>query len=241
MQFAVLSDIHGNLAALEAVLSDIDARKIRNIFFAGDIVGYGPEPDRCVSVVRQRCQIAVAGNHDKALTGQTPFDTFNDLARTAILWSRDMIEKDNLAYLESLPLVAELTKLDSMLVHGSPKDPSAWHYLYSMEDILINFDHFPAKVCFVGHSHVPFIAEKDKNGNIKLFRESARAGKGARYIVNAGSVGQPRDGDPRACYIAARGGRIEIVRVEYDIELTQRKIYKAGLPRKLGERLSRGF
>lgn len=241
MRFAVLSDIHGNLAALTAVLADIDAKKIRNIFFSGDIVGYGPDPNACVSMVRERCKLAVTGNHDQALTGQTPFDTFNDLARTAIIWSRGMVSEEHIRYLESLPLTKELRGFDALFVHGTPKDPSAWHYLYSMEDILVNFDHFSGKVCFVGHSHVPFIAEKDKNANVQLFRESAKIRKGGRYIVNSGSVGQPRDGDPRACYIAIDGNRIDVVRVEYDIELTQKKIYEAGLPRKLGERLSRGF
>lgn len=240
MRFAVLSDIHGNLAALKAVLADIDARKIRNIVFSGDIVGYGPEPDECVSLVRKRCKLAVAGNHDQALTGQTPFNTFNELARTAIIWSRGMVTEQNVRYLESLPLTQELKGFKALFVHGTPREPSAWHYLYSMEDILINFDHFSQRVCFVGHSHVPFIAERNRNANIQLFRETAKVMRGSRYIVNSGSVGQPRDGDPRACYITVENGRIDIVRVAYDIELTQRKIYEAGLPLKLGERLSRG-
>jgi len=241
MRFAVISDVHGNRSALDSVLKDIHRRKFREIHFAGDAVGYGPDPEACVDGIKEHCPVSVAGNHDQALTGQTPYDTFNERAREAIIWSRKEVSQKNMKYLEALPLKRTIPALRSMIVHSSPKDPGAWHYLYSVDDIMDSFAHFTEKICFVGHSHVPFIAVKDRKGSIQLLRESARIEKYKRYIINAGSVGQPRDGDPRACYICVRDDRIDIIRVEYDIELTQMKIYEAGLPRRLGERLSRGF
>lgn len=241
MRFAIISDVHGNLAAFDSVLKDIKRRRFTEIHFAGDIVGYGPEPDACVDRIRERCSITVAGNHDQALTEQTPVNSFNEFARAAITWSRSMVSKENIAYLSSLPLKRSIPGSRALIVHGTPRDPAAWHYLYSMDDIIVNFDHFTDKICFVGHSHVPFIAVKDRKGTVQLFRESAAIEKYKRYIVNAGSVGQPRDGDPRACYIGVHDETIEIIRVKYNIELTQKKIYDAGLPRRLGERLARGF
>jgi len=240
MQYAVLSDVHANIEALKAVLQDVEGRKIRNIVFLGDAVGYGPDPNECVELLKERCNIILAGNHDWGVVGQTDITYFNEYARTAIEWTKGVLTKKNLKSLQSFPIQGEIEEEDMFLVHSTPKEPSQWHYLLTLWDAEINFNYFNNKYCFLGHSHYPFIIERLPSGELVTYKEKAPKGQTERYITNVGSVGQPRDGDPRASYAVVDDENLEIVRVPYDVGAVQNKMRKAGLPSLLIERLSVG-
>ena len=240
MQYAVLSDVHANIEALKAVLQDVEGRKIRNIVFLGDAVGYGPDPNECVELLKERCNIILAGNHDWGVVGQTDITYFNEYARTAIEWTKGVLTKKNLKSLQSFPIQGEIEEEDMFLVHSTPKEPSQWHYLLTLWDAEINFNYFNNKYCFLGHSHYPFIIERLPSGELVTYKEKAFKGQTERYITNVGSVGQPRDGDPRASYAVVDDENLEIVRVPYDVGAVQNKMRKAGLPSLLIERLSVG-
>ncbi|GBD98901.1 phosphodiesterase [bacterium BMS3Abin07] len=240
-RFAVISDVHSNLEALTAVLSEISKKNIRKIFFLGDAVGYGSDPEECVKLLKKSCENPCLGNHDQAIFDTSCLDYFNEYARNAILWTVKNISDDCIEYLKSMKIIYKLKRENICTVHSSPREPDKWSYLLTLKDIEQGFQYFDEKICFVGHSHMPFIAERSPAGSIELRRENPAMCSASRYIVNAGSVGQPRDGDPRACYIAVANDSIEIVRVKYDIEKTQQKMLKAELPSFLIERLSKGI
>ncbi len=240
MRYAVISDVHGNLEALKAVLKDIKKKKIPDILFLGDAVGYGPDPDECVEVLNSECKILLAGNHDGAVLGLTDIEYFNPYARAAVLWTRETMKKENASILKGLPISKEIEDKKIFIVHSTPKEPKQWHYLLTLWDAEINFHYFGNKICLLGHSHQPFIIERLPSGEMLTYRGEAKIGETERYIINAGSVGQPRDGDPRACYAVIDDGSVKLQRVEYDIEKTQDKMRMYGLPLPLIERLERG-
>ncbi|MGD0885912.1 MAG: metallophosphoesterase family protein [Thermodesulfovibrionales bacterium] len=241
MQYAVLSDVHANLEALDAVLKDISKREIKEILFLGDAVGYGPNPNECVKRLKERCKILLAGNHDKAAVGLLDIDYFNEYARAALLWTRKVMTEKSRNTLETLPVMQKMDKEDLLLVHSTPKEPAAWHYLVTLWDAEINFDYFDQRICILGHSHKPFIIERVPSGEMVTYGNGANLGESERYIINIGSVGQPRDADPRACYAVLHDESVEFVRVRYNIEKAQMKMHEAGLPLPLIERLSRGI
>lgn len=232
MRIAILSDIHSNLAALEAVLLKMDSLAISTVWCLGDIVGYGPFPNECVDIVRRRCSLVVTGNHDSGVVGVTPVDDFNENGLRAIFWTRGALAAEHLEYLRGLPLT--LMHDSCTLVHASPADPSEWHYLHSVRGAVKNFRAFTTRICFIGHTHVPVVIGED--GTVNRFTDKGR------YIVNVGSVGQPRDGDPLAAFgvYDSETGRYESVRVPYAIEKTAEAILKAGLPEHLARRLYHG-
>ncbi|MEW6571270.1 MAG: metallophosphoesterase family protein [Nitrospirota bacterium] len=238
MEFAVISDVHSNLEALEAVLADIRKRKIKEILFLGDVVGYGPNPNECIETLAETCKILLAGNHDWGTLGLTPIHFFNEHARAALEWTRNVIKEKDKKILESFPIKKVEDGL--FLVHSTPKEPDAWHYLLTMWDAEVNFHYFEHKFCFLGHSHQPIIIERVPSGELLTYRTEAGIRKGSRYIINAGSVGQPRDGDPRACFVVMKDNKIQILRVPYDIEKVQRKMRRELLPALLAERLTVG-
>jgi len=240
MNCAVLSDVHSNLDALEVVLEDITQRKIKDAVFIGDAVGYGPNPNECVELLVEKCTILLAGNHDWGVLGLTDIAYFNEYARAAIEWTKRVLTENNSDTLRTFLITKEMDKEDIFLVHSTPKEPEEWHYLLTLWDAEVNFHYFDNKFCFLGHSHTPFIVERLPSGELVTYREAARIGETERFIINAGSVGQPRDGDPRASYAIISDEKIEIVRVPYDVENVQRKMRKEGLPSLLIERLSRG-
>ena len=240
MRYALLSDIHGNLEALEAVLAHA-ASRADAMLILGDVVGYGADPAACLERVAERAHAVVAGNHEHGVTGLLDLDWFNDRARAALEWTRRRLDGDHLAWLRARPLVAELD--DATLVHASPAQPTEWDYLVSADDGYEVFAAFATRVCFVGHSHRAGVWSVGSSG--RAHEPRARAidlEAGRRYLINVGSVGQPRDGDPRAAYalwdLAAR--RVTIERVPYDLPTAQRKILRAGLPRFLADRLPVG-
>ena len=217
MRLAVLSDIHSNLPALEAVLEAI--APFDQLWVLGDIVGYGPDPDGVVERLRDEAAIAVQGNHDAATLGRIPIGTFNDLARVAVEWTAKTMAEENLDWLAGLP--EKRIEGDFTLAHGSPRDP-IWEYLFSVPAARINLAAFDTPYCIVGHTHHQ-LTFRDDHGQVEAL--PARAGgrltlDERRCILNPGSVGQPRDGDPRACAmtVEVESGEVEWHRVTYPIE-----------------------
>lgn len=239
---AVVSDIHGNLPALEAVMSDADAEGATGIWCLGDTVGYGPDPGRCVRVLRARDAACVMGNHDAATIGKIDTRWFNGEARIAIQWSESDLADDEWGYVAQLPDRLE-PGYRCQLVHGSPDDRS--RYLITRQDLaaqaLLMQAEGSVDVCFFGHTHLPVVASasRDWRGDERLYNLAT----GGPYLVNPGSVGQPRDADPRASYLLwdpqSRWARFR--RVAYDITRAQARIIDAGLPRGLAERLGVGL
>lgn len=252
MKLGIFSDVHGNLEALAAVLDFLRNQEVTEYVCLGDIVGYGADPDECVRRIRELRACVVAGNHDHAAVRQTPLETFNDVARRALLWTRQRLTPDSQAYLRALELVEFLPAHSFRLVHGSPSAPRAWHYIESWSDVEYELGFFSDRACLVGHSHVPFVACGDTiRHRVPIDEVQARRitelefelpNQGAKFLLNVGSVGQPRDGDPRACVVTftPRTHRMQFHRVEYDIAAAQRKIRAAGLPEILAYRLTLG-
>ena len=240
MTYAILSDVHGNLEALRAVLDDA-AGRADAVLCLGDVVGYGADPEACVELLAERAQAIVAGNHEYGVAGRLDLGWFNRWARAAAEWTRERLDDDHRAWLAALPLTLEIG--DATLVHASPAQPDEWDYLVTPEDGWSAFAHFATRWCFVGHSHVPGVWSVGSSGPDHEPRpETVLSEPGRRYIVNVGSVGQPRDRDPRAAYALwdVAAGRVEIRRIAYDVATARRKIETAGLPRFLADRLVLG-
>lgn len=244
MRVAIISDVHGNLAALEGVIADM--REVDAVWCLGDIVGYGPDPQACVDRVRALAQTAVVGNHDLAAVGQLDLLTFNDLAAESAEWTARQLDADARDYLTNLPL--REVRADFQLVHGSPRDP-VWEYLSDPSQAADNFACFVGLACFVGHTHVPvgFSCEPGDDDGLTVQTEPVRYGKSIdlrnrRHILNVGSVGQPRDGDPRARYVIldTEIRAYERRRVVYDVARTQERLRVVGAHPLLAARLERG-
>jgi len=241
MKIAIVSDVHGNLAALEAALAEAERLGAGEVWTLGDVVGYGPEPEPCISRLRSAASVNLMGNHDAAVVDLTPVEVFNGNARRAVEWTRTVLGPEAAGFLSGLPY--QERRGEVLLVHASPEDPPAWHYILSVSSAERSFRFFGEKVCFIGHTHVPFIVSEGEGGRVEVIeggRAELRAGR--RYLVNTGSVGQPRDGDPRASFAIfdRSAGTIEIHRTSYAVEKTQDLMRTAGLPAFLIERLSQG-
>jgi predicted phosphodiesterase len=240
MRLAFISDVHSNLEALQAVLSDIEKRNVSDIHFLGDAVGYGPNPNECIQTLGGTCSELLAGNHDWAVLGLTDIAYFNLYARAAVIWTDEVLSPENRKALEDFSLIRNLEGLGLLLVHSSPVEPGDWNYLFTPSDAALAFYHFSQRICLVGHSHVPFIVEKPASGDVISHGDSVDFSEGSRYIINVGSVGQPRDGDPRAAYAVLDEKGVRIYRVEYPVHETQEKMTAAKLPDSLVSRLSYG-
>jgi diadenosine tetraphosphatase ApaH/serine/threonine PP2A family protein phosphatase len=237
----IVSDIHANLVALEAVLAD--APEFDELWCLGDLVGYGPDPNECVERIQDFANICLAGNHDWAALGRLDLDTFNTDARIANTWAQSELKPAVREYLSALPTHVE--KSGFYLAHASPREP-VWEYILDPNAAYANFSYFDASTCFVGHTHIPVIfgldEERDRCETIlPPFPDPLRLGV-HRLIVNPGSVGQPRDGDPRAAYgiLDPELGLFEFHRVAYSVFVTQERMRARGLPRRLIERLEVG-
>jgi predicted phosphodiesterase len=238
MRTAVLSDIHGNLEALEAVLAACRASGVDDYVCLGDLVGYGASPNECVERVRALTDRVVAGNHDRAALGLPDLEAFNPLARAAAVWTAGQLTPEHADYLRGRPLV--LSTEEALFVHATPHEPEAWHYVFDAYDAEACFAQMDRRLCFLGHSHVAFICVAV--GHSREMVASSPISKGRRYVINAGSVGQPRDLDPRAAFALWDQDRreVQVVRVAYDIAGAQARILAAGLPPSLAERLALG-
>ena len=240
MIHAILSDIHGNLEALEAVLADVDRRHPASIVCLGDFVGYGASPNDCIDRLRPLIEHAVVGNHDLAACGKLQLKYFNTHAAIAAQWTDAALTPANRRYLEELPFAVRWR--DALLVHASPAEPEEWRYVLSPGDAQSEMDAYQEPVCFIGHSHYPGSFDR-LDGQVRYDRgPEIRMQNGHRYLVNVGAVGQPRDGDPRAAYVLYDDQErvIRHVRVDYDVAEAMRRILEAGLPRSLAERLQWG-
>ncbi len=244
MRYLVLSDIHSNLEAFQTVLDD--AGPVDRVWCLGDVVGYGPDPNACVELLRERPHLCIAGNHDWATLGKLDLRDFNPDAREANLWNRKQLAPDNLAYLEALPEI--LVEGRFTLIHGSPRHP-IWEYIIYPSTARVNFEHFDTPYCLAGHTHTPVIfrledanAEGAAEALPPAVNEPMVLGA-ERLIINPGSVGQPRDGDPRASYalVDDEAMTIEHHRVAYPVEKTQSKMMEHNLPLRLVLRLGYGW
>lgn len=245
MKIAILADIHSNLEAFEAVLLEIKKLKIEKIWHLGDIAGYGPSPNECVELVRKKKIISLAGNHDLAVMGKISIIDFNPHAAQAVKINAQEISEGNKKFLADLPLTLK-PKENVILAHGSIRDP-VWEYLMEIYQAEENFSLFKEKVLFVGHSHIPIVFEK-RGEKVYQFRfppdkAFLKFEKDSRYIINPGSVGQPRDQNPRANFVIFDNEvlTLEYHRLEYNYQKTQEKMRKEDFPNFLIERLSLGY
>jgi diadenosine tetraphosphatase ApaH/serine/threonine PP2A family protein phosphatase len=243
LRTAFISDIHANLDALEVVLEDIKTQNVDRIVCLGDIVGYGPQPNECTMLVQQVSELTVVGNHDYAALGRMDTLGFNEYARAAAEWTADALTPETKSFLEDLPMTKLLGGL--LLVHASPKDPERWTYVLSYQEAKRQFSAFTERLCFIGHSHLPVVIEEYGDDiNALSFPEDIplRLHRDRRYIVNVGSVGQPRDRDPRTGYTWYDDelDAALLRRLTYSIETVQQKILDAGLPPFLAQRLADG-
>ncbi|MDX9757730.1 MAG: metallophosphoesterase family protein [Bacteroidota bacterium] len=232
VRLAIISDIHANLDALHAVLADIDAVEADRIVCLGDIVGYGADPSACLALVRERVDLCVLGNHDAATFSVPERAFFNPNARLALEWTIAQLSADDLAFLRGLPY--RVSKDDLLFVHSAPRAPEQWDYVFTGMEARGYGRHFHERICFIGHSHVPGIFPIDAG--------APDYAHDRRFLINVGSVGQPRDGNWRASYgvLDTVAGSYENRRVAYDVEAAGRKIISRGLPRRIAERLRSG-
>ncbi|HAJ56948.1 MAG TPA: metallophosphoesterase [Candidatus Omnitrophica bacterium] len=240
MRYAVFSDVHSNLEAFEAVLNVINKSHIDRYVFLGDIVGYGADPCECINNLRKMSPLMIAGNHDWGVVGMTNIDYFNNYARAGIVWTKDNILEADRLFLSGLKLVEETGYF--CIVHGTLSHPEEFDYMTDANMAAKTFYLMEQRVCFVGHSHRPGIFIDDGEKVAYCVPEKIEIRQDRRYIVNDGSVGQPRDGDSRACFCIydTLSSTIEFKRVEYDIARAKKKILDAGLPRILADRLTVG-
>lgn len=243
MRYGIISDVHSNIEALQAVLTELDSMSVDQLICLGDIVGYGPNPNECCSMLLERGCVSIAGNHDEAAATESGVDYFSPLAREALEWNRAALTREHLAFLAELPRERHFDGFN--IVHGAP----VYHFDYILDviDAQAAFSRTDAALTFVGHSHIAEVYYQDAasrtyqqrllhGGRVDLTPEY-------RYIVNPGSVGQPRDRNPQAAFavIDAAEGYVDVRRVTYDVRSVQERIEHARLPSQLGERLLIGY
>ncbi|MGH2996076.1 MAG: metallophosphoesterase family protein [Gaiellaceae bacterium] len=238
MRVAVLSDVHGNLHALEAVLSALVAESPDQVWCLGDLVGYGPRPNECCSLVRDRADVCLIGNHDLAVLGRLDLEDFQPDAVASARWSMELLQPEARSYLESLAPRGEREGVG--LYHASPRDP-IWEYVLSPAVAWAAIAAAPERLVLVGHSHVALRFTSEGDLGLAPDGTELELAEG-RWLLNPGSVGQPRDGDPRAAWLLLDlgGGRASFRRVPYEVERTQEEIREAGLPEALAVRLAHG-
>ncbi len=244
MRVAVISDIHGNLHALDAVIAALENERLDAVWCLGDLVGYGPRPNACCAKVAARADICLVGNHDLGVLGELPLDEFSHEAAASARWTQEVLKDDAREYLAGLSPEAVAPDADIELYHASPRDP-VWEYVLDAGAMRAALEGTDGSIVLVGHSHVPLVAVLEDD---QLRADHASEGtevdlSTGRLLMNPGSVGQPRDGDPRAAFLVldleaktARFGR-----ADYPIERTQEEIRERGLPEPLAERLAHGI
>ncbi len=242
MHILILSDIHANLTAFEAVLAD--AGEFDSVWCLGDLVGYGPDPNECITRIQELPElVCLLGNHDAAALGQIDVETFNVEARQAIKWTQEVLTASSKSFLENLP---EHEVIDMVtLVHGSPRQP-VWEYLLDTRTATLNFGYFDTPFCFVGHTHLPvlyYLPDESRVAKLIVPESHMELTMAPRSILNPGSVGQPRDRDPQASYALydTEQNKWEYRRVSYDIPAVQARMSAAGLPERHIQRLTAGW
>lgn len=238
-RYAIFGDIHSNWPAFEAVLADATALRATAFLCVGDVVGYNAEPVRCLEKIVELGCVTVMGNHDHYCSTDSELDDFHPLAAEVVRWTRSQLSDPHVSLLRELKLVRRIAGFT--IVHSTLDMPEKWGYVFDTLEADANFNYQSTAVCFHGHTHVPVVFERQKAVRRNHFTK-VRLEVGTRYFINVGSVGQPRDGDPRAAYAiydtAAKS--IELRRVPYEVERTQAAIRDAGLPERLARRLQFG-
>lgn len=239
MRIALFGDIHANLEALEAVLDDASQQGVDDYVCMGDIVGYNADPSACLEKIRAMNCPTVKGNHDEDASGNHSLEAMNPVAATALEWTRQQLTTEQRQWLARLRMVRQVSEFT--VVHSTLDQPANWNYVTNRFDAMSNFSYQFTQVCFHGHTHVPRVYMKTDKV-LEIASDSVEIEAGAKYFVNVGSVGQPRDGDWRSCYAIydLDHGLVHFRRVEYDIKKTQQKILDAGLPPMLAERIQEG-
>jgi len=243
MKYGLISDIHANVEAFSVVLGELKAEKVDRFIFLGDIVGYGANPHECLGMLQDLIKdpgcLYVAGNHDSSVCGLSGTENYNPYARESIFWTQHQLDAADMKFLSQMKLVEQ--EENFTIVHANLINPLGWGYIMDIDDAYPNFKLFDDQICFIGHSHKPVVFAANEIVDWYL-KEKFPIEKKHKYIINVGSVGQPRDGNPKACYgiYDTTTSIIEIKRVSYDIEKAQKKIIDAGLPRLLAQRLSVG-
>jgi len=241
MRQAIISDVHANLAALEQVLRCVEREHCDQIICLGDNVGYGPYPNECVDKVHAAAAVTLAGNHDHAILGYTSMEDFNEYAGEALAWSLPQMQAATLGLMKNDPLQWRHPNL--LYVHATPFESEQWHYVTNITDAALNFGAFSEQVCFVGHSHHPVIFSESKDHQVRFrVTREAQLEPDQRYIINVGSVGQPRDGNPDAAFVIfdTEQHHVRWIRVEYDVAATQQAMRQFGLPGFVIRRLAIG-
>jgi len=245
VRIAAITDIHANLPALEAVLEALDEAGVEETWCLGDVLGYGAEPDACAALIRERCAISLVGNHDLAVLGALDIAAFSEAAAVAVEWTRARVGEETLAFLRELEPQGERQGIG--LFHASPRDP-VWEYVLSNEQADLGMDASGQRLGLIGHSHVALFFNRPEQGSRDETR-GAQASDGAlldldggEWLINPGSVGQPRDGDPRASWLELDTEEETALfhRVPYEIERAAASIVAAGLPSRLADRLHTG-
>lgn len=239
LRYAIFSDIHSNLEALDAVLRDAADQRCTHYVCLGDIVGYNADPHECVERIRAMDCPVVKGNHDEQASLEESSRDFNELAESAIRWTRDHLSAEDKTWLRELRLQRQVR--DFTIVHATLDTPAQWAYVFNNLDAAASFTYQHTPVCFFGHTHVPMAFIRDE-GVQRVKVDQLRIDTGKKYFINAGSVGQPRDADWRAAYCVfdVENDVVELRRVRYPLDVAQKKILDAGLPPLLAERLSLG-
>ncbi len=259
-RLAVFSDIHSNLHALQACFDDMEEQGCDKFFCCGDIVGYGAYPNECCREIIQRNIPAVLGNHDHMATTLSHIESFNQVARKAIIWTNNTLKPVHMDFLTNLPYIRHENNMT--FAHASPMEPANWHYVLTRGEARLNFECFDTWIGFIGHSHQPFVVEMlllEGEDDAELTDDTPKhfgqhkllcpdptlieLTDDKRYLINVGSIGQPRDRDPRACYVIVDvdARSLEFRRVDYDIEAAQSAIIENDLPVDLADRLSAGW
>lgn len=244
MRYGIISDIHGNIEALEAIFERFEVLgNIDKYYCLGDIVGYGAEPEACCTLVRERCELTLLGNHDAAVAGRMDYSYYYDAAREALDWCAERLSTENMAWLKELPYTHRLGDVE--LSHGSPFQPEEYDYVFALDQARDLIAQKPdlAGVTFIGHSHLTKVFALTSDDALDVVAPRFTLKPEMRYIITVGSVGQPRDYDPRACagLYDTETRRFEYVRVEYDVNAQQQKIINAGLARNFAMRLEFGI
>lgn len=241
MRVGFFSDVHGNWEAFSACLKEFETAGLNKLFFIGDAVGYGADPNLVVEKIEEICETKILGNHDAAVIGQLSPEYFNHYAKNSFYFTRDVLTSENLERLKKFS-ISEIWQ-DFTMVHALPRDPESWGYISTLREAEENFRYFYTQICLIGHSHRPFIVEKNgENEAVLVTSQCLTINENCRYIINVGSVGQPRDGNPDACYMTYDSDSREVCfkRIKYDIKTAQEKMKQAQMPDYLVERLSVG-
>lgn len=239
-KIAILGDIHSNLEALETVLADAKAQGVDECLCTGDVVGYNASPHECIDIIRGIGCPVVKGNHDHYVASEQNLEDFNPYAAAVVQWTREQLNAEEMEFLHTMPF--SVTKTGIAIVHSTMDRPENFGYVFDNQQAEANFIYQKSLVCFHGHTHCPAIFEKQMSGVFRIDAQDIVLRPGRKYFINVGSVGQPRDGDPRAAYAIydMQERTVRFRRLQYDIASAQKRIRAAGLPERLAERLAVG-